>query len=281
MPRKHNIIIVGNGLFGSVAAALAESQGHTVTLISESRKYEASPASGCVLAPSWLSSLPKADVANAMSVLGSLYKLHPLEFQTNLFKTFKAQRVHTADVLRKPDFNLKVTEVGDGVVKAVDNLGGVHTYKGAVLVAAGIWCGELLRDLPPIRGLYGASLRVTGQLPHPKLNVYAPYRQAVAFNMDKKSIWVGDGTALIQKTWEPEVDARVLKTQQRAKVMVGHALDAKGKVKVIAGARPYVEGHKAGYLQRVSPKTWVSTGGAKNGTVLAAHQAYQFLKSLS
>ena len=46
------------------------------------------------------------------------------------------------------------------------------------------------------------------------------------------------------------------------------------------GARPYVEGHKAGYFQQVSPKTWVSTGGAKNGTILAAAQALAFVQGL-
>ncbi len=284
MPRKHNIIIVGNGLFGSVAAALCVAHGHTVTVISEKRKYEASPASGCVLAPSWLSSLGKEEVANAMSVLGSLYTLHPLEFHTNLLKTFKAQRVHTADVLRKPDIDGQVTRVGDGAVHYNDSKGGYNIslpLRGTVLVAAGIWCGELLKDLPPIRGLYGASLRIPGQLEHPKLNVYAPYRQAVGFNMDRKSIWFGDGTALIQKTWERDEYERLRATAKRARDMVRGKvgqppLDAKPTI----GARPYVEGHKAGYLQQVSPKTWVSTGGAKNGTVLAAHQAYHFLKGL-
>jgi len=36
----------------------------------------------------------------------------------------------------------------------------------------------------------------------------------------------------------------------------------------------------AGYFERVSHSTWVSTGGAKNGTVLAAYQAAEFLRSL-
>lgn len=277
MPRKHNIIVVGAGLFGCAAAALARAECHTVTVIGEPRKYEASPASGCVLAPSWLSSLDKGDVATAMSVLGELYPLHDLEFNTNLLKTFKAKRVHTADVLQKPDIQGKVTTVGDGVVTYLSPDGTQATLRGTVLVAAGIWCGELLKDLPPIRGLYGASLRLQGQLEAPQISVYAPYRQAVGFNMDKRSIWFGDGTALTKKTWELDQVARVSKTLSRAHVM---APNVKPTYKMHAGARPYVEGHKPGYLQQVTPRTWVSTGGAKNGTVLAGLQAYQFLKGL-
>jgi hypothetical protein len=50
------------------------------------------------------------------------------------------------------------------------------------------------------------------------------------------------------------------------------------KYKVSVGARPYVVGNKVGYFEQARPRLWVSTGGAKNGTVLAAWQAYRFLK---
>lgn len=280
MTKKRNIIVVGNGLFGSVAAALARAHGHTVTVVSEPRKYEASPASGCVLAPSWLSSLPKADVADAMGVLGSLYKVHDLAFTTHLGATFKAQRVHTADVLLKPDVLGRVTEVTDGWVRVISDDGRVmQRLQGIVLLCTGIWGQELTPGMPAVRGLYGCSLRVPGQLKEPKLSVYAPYRQAVAFNMDKRSVWFGDGTALIAKTWGAEERARVNATMDRSKALTG--LGASNGLKFVIGARPYVEGYKAGYFERVSPKVWVSNGGAKSGTILAAIQALKFLKDLS
>ncbi len=280
MTRKRNIIVVGNGLFGSVAATLARAHGHNVTVVAESRKYEASPASGCVLAPSWLSSLPKDEVADAMGVLGSLYKLHPLDFTTHLGLSFKAQRVHTADVLLKPDLQARVTEVGDGWVRAVSDDGRVmQKLSGHVLLCTGVWGQDLAPSMPPVKGLYGCSLRLPGQMEHPRLSVYAPYRQAVAFNMDKRSVWFGDGTALIAKTWDAEERARVAATMGRAQKVTGLALAA--GTKFVVGARPYVEGHKAGYFARVGPKVWVSNGGAKNGTVLAASQALKFLKEVS
>lgn len=275
MTRKHNIIIVGNGLFGSIAAAHASSEGHNVTIIAERRKYEASAASGCVLAPSWMSSLDKATVSDSMNLLTDLYPVHDIEFQTNLLAKFKAKRINPEDVLLPPDINARVLSVGDGVVKYE---GG--TLRGTVLVAAGIWCGELLSGLPPIRGLYGASLRSPGQLATPLINVYAPYRQAVGFNIDRKTVWFGDGTALIAKTWDKEERDRVQATIARARSM-GVPLKGNGSLaSAVVGARPYVEGHKAGYFQKVSPKTYVSTGGAKNGTILAAAQALAFVESL-
>jgi len=280
MARRHNIIIVGGGLFGCIAAELARFDGHHVTVIDDARPYRASPASGCVLAPSWLTSLEKPQVETAMGVLGDLYTLHDLEFHTNLLKKFKAKRVATDDVLKRADLQARVLRVGDGWVEHEEphSAGTQRTGKlrGTVLVAAGIWCGELLKDLPAIQGLYGCSLRIPGQLEYSKLSVYAPYRQAVAFNMTKKHVWFGDGTALVEKTWTAEERERINASMDRAKKTVG--LGVPPGTRHIIGARPYVAGHKAGYFAQVSPRTWVSTGGAKNGTVLAAWQAYRFWK---
>lgn len=269
---KHNAIIVGAGLFGCIAAAYARAEGHKVTVIDDARPYRASPASGCVLAPSWLTSLDKKEVETAMSVLGYLYAVHDVEFQTNVMgRTFKAKRVSTADVLQPPDLAEQVTEVGDGWVRTASGA----KLHGKVLVAAGIWCNELLKDIPAVTGLYGCSLHISTQLEHPRLSVYAPYRQAVAFQMNKGKVWFGDGTALIEKTWGREERERIATSKLRAGETFGLYSHSP---RVIIGARPVVAGHKAGYFQQVSPRTWVSTGGAKNGTVLAAWQAERFIK---
>jgi glycine/D-amino acid oxidase-like deaminating enzyme len=270
---KHNVVIVGSGLFGSIAATLARATGHKVTVISNKQPQAASGASGCVLAPSWLTSLEREQVDVAMDVLKTLYTVHDLTFSTNLLKKFDAQRVDPREVLIEPDVFDKVDVVGDGFVRC-----GSKTWRGKVLVAAGIWCEELLEGLPPMSGLYGASLLVPGKIEHPKIHVYAPYRQAVAFQLDKNLVWFGDGTALVQKTWMKRGAGSecIEATRHRAALLM--KLDATfDKVKINVGIRPYVEGHKAGYFERVHKSTWVSTGGAKNGTVLAAWQAHRFV----
>lgn len=279
MTKKHDIIVVGAGLFGCIAAALARAEGHRVTVVGESRRYEASPASGCVLAPSWLGSLDKATAASALTVLGDLYKLHPMEFRTHMGLTFKAQRVHTADVLVRPDLQGRVTAASPaGWVDYTDPDGATARLHGTVLVCTGIWGAELVPRMPAVRGLYGCSLRIPGQLVEPVINAYAPYRQAVAFNMDKRSVWFGDGTALIAKTWDAEERERVRATVDRAKKVTG--LDQPARLSYNIGARPYVTDHKAGYFERVSPRLYVSNGGAKNGTVLAAWQALRFVNNI-
>jgi glycine/D-amino acid oxidase-like deaminating enzyme len=272
--RKHNIVVIGAGLFGSIATTLARSVGHTVTVVDAQRPWAASKASGCVLAPSWLSSLERGQIDTAMGVLRDLYTVHDMEFSTNLLKKFKAQRVDPSEVLLKDGVvRDEVVEVKDGVVKLASG----DVLRGKVLIAAGMACNNFVPDMPETQALWGSSITLNAQLSEARLHVYAPYRQAVAFNMNKRQVWMGDGTALVEKTWAKESAERAQRTVERARELF--KLTA-AKPTVNSGARPYVKGHKAGYFQRVTPSVWVSTGGAKNGTVLAALQAHQFIKAL-
>lgn len=271
-----NVIIVGAGLFGSIAATLARKRGHNVTVIDNAEPYAASKASGCVLAPSWLASLSDKQRERGMGVLKALYPVMEVEFQTNVLgRKFKASRVDPLQVLVKPDAIETVTRVVDGGVDVIAP-GMSGGYRNSiVLVAAGIWSADLV-DMPPVKGLYGASVLFPGHLPLAQIDAYAPYRQAVVFQIRRNAIWFGDGTALIKKTWEAEEMDRISATVSRAAKML--KLVGQTRPKVNIGARPYVEGHKAGYFARVGAKTWVSTGGAKNGTLLAADQAARFIE---
>lgn len=281
MAKKKEIVVVGAGMFGCIAAALARAEGHAVTVVGEHRHYEASPASGCVMAPSWLTSLDKDDVADAMAVLNDLYKVHDVEFKTHLGAKFKAKRIDVRSILRKPDVEGRVAKVDRGVAVVTRRSGQtVATVKSdAALIATGIWTKELVPNMPDIKGLYGASMLIAAPDSEPRLQVYAPYRQAVTFPRDAKTAWVGDGTALSEGTWVSEESRRLAKLLERGENLLG----LKGKeaiYRVFVGARPMVVGHKGGFFQQVDAKTWVSTGGAKNGTVLAALQALKFVRSL-
>lgn len=270
---KHSVIIIGAGLFGSLAARLADAEGHEVTVIDNAEPWAASKASGCVLAPSWLSSLSSDEIATGMDVLASVATVHDVEFQTNLLKTFKAKRVNPSELLVQPDMVARVKSIAQGgKVELEDGT----KLQGKVLVAAGMASHALLPQIPRVRGLWGASLMVQGALDGPRIHVYAPYRQAVAFNMSKNRVWMGDGTALITKTWEKEQAARVEQTKSRAESLFGLS----GKASVAVGARPYMDDAKKGFFAKVLTNVWASTGGAKNGTLLAALNAHKFVKEL-
>lgn len=266
-----DVIIVGAGLFGSIAATMARRRGHNVTVIDSGESWAASKCSGCVIAPSWLAALDRKDIDDGMAVLRENYAVHDVEFKTNLLKTFKATRVDTHAVLVEPDVNAVVAVVKNGLVVLEES--GAE-LRGQVLIAAGLGTEHLVPGLPKMRGLWGSSMRFAVALPHPRIHVYAPYRQAVAFT-DDRGTWFGDGTALVSATWVKESRQRVLTSISRAKDL----MKLKGQPsETNVGARPYVEGHKAGYFAKVHPHTWASTGGAKNGTLLAAVQAARFIK---
>lgn len=268
---KKNVIIVGGGLFGCVAAALAERAGHTCTVVDAGERYAASRASGCVLAPSWLSSLSTEQIDAGMEVLTSLYKVEPVKFRTHLGLHFNAARIDPDTILARDIVRSRVVGVSDGAVK-LDN---GQQLKGYILLATGIWTPDLVPSMPKVKALYGASVRFSARIAEPRLSVYAPYRQAVAFQLNSRQVWFGDGTALITSTWAKEEADRIAATQQRGYDLLG--LKERVAAKVYAGARPYVEGHKAGYYVQLAPKLHVSTGGAKNGTILAAYQAHRYV----
>lgn len=265
-----HVIVVGAGLFGSIAASFLRARGASVTVVDCRERYAASPAAGCVLKPSWLSSLSREEIATGYSVLESLYRVQHLVFRANLGVPVKADHITPNSILLEAARE-RVTKVGNGVVYLENGA----MLKGHVLVAAGVWSQQLV-DMPPIKGLYGASLQFSGAtLPEPKISVYAPYKQAVALNIGRR-VWMGDGTSLIESSWMQSAPDRITRTAERAKTLFG--LD--GKYGYEVGARPYVEGHKQGYFAKVFPRTWVSTGGAKNGTMLAALNAHLFAKEL-
>lgn len=264
------LIIVGAGLFGRVAADLAEKFGHEALTIDAQMQMRASPAAGCLLKPSWLASIPKQAVERGLSVLDELYGLEDVELKSTLGFPVWVRRVDPDKILKKkPDVVGRVVGVSqDGQVRMEDGT----VYRGTVLVAAGVWSKELVPSMPDIKVLVGASARFPGQLPGGRIDIYAPYRQAVAFNINKKQTWFGDGTSIVQHNWS---DERVEQSADRAAAKFSlHG----GRWTV--GARPYVEGHKAGYLKQVGKKLYVSTGGAKNGITLAASQAFEFLGTM-
>lgn len=70
-------------------------------------------------------------------------------------------------------------------------------------------------------------------------------------------------------------DEHRTRTRQRAKDM---ACIEGG---IITGIRPYTKGNNLGVFEKLGNRLYVSTGGAKNGTILGATHGLQLLKELS
>lgn len=266
-------IIVGSGLFGSMIAHGLRARGEEVTLVDCNRKFRGSGPAACLMKPSWMTSL---DYKPPLAFLEEHVGVETITFsiKTAIGKLAKSD-VFWSDPRRIMCFG---DEVVDDRVVAIRpgeiDLKSGKTMKGNIIVAAGVWTADLLAEyeLPTITALCGSALFSKGKVEDPTIYAYAPYRQAVWFNRGKNMRWFGDGTALIKKSFTEEA---VAKTLTRGMEMAGFPEDAE----VVSGMRPYAKGEKNGVFRILAKGLAVSTGGAKNGTILAANHAIQALAS--
>lgn len=146
-----------------------------------------------------------------------------------------------------------------------------------VIVAAGKWSnivlskikGGSIYQVPKLTSKVGVAFVGQGAC-SPKMKVWAPYKQLVAFNRSPDQIWVGDGTALKPESMTVE---RAIQSERRCSEYVDKGL---GDLMAIAGHRPYADiGDSPCYFKELTTNLFVATGGAKNGTLAAAWVAGQ------
>lgn len=266
------IHIIGAGLFGAVARDLLRSRGIACQTVDDGRPLAGSFPAGCLTKPSWLSSVRNRD--GALGLLASLYGVRRISLQVGLLKLENVMHFAPSAILRPPDIRARAVSVDPdlGVVQ-LDN---GQTLEGRVLVAAGVWSRDLLPDhFSGVRliGLQGCSQRFRSAQPRAALKVWAPFKQSVCFEIEPGVTWFGDGTALLPDSWGPQHVERSLAHAEELGLSRWHLIETR------VGLRPYVRGH-SGWFRRVGQRCWVSTGGAKNGVVLAAAQALEFLDAL-
>jgi glycine/D-amino acid oxidase-like deaminating enzyme len=276
-----SILVIGAGLFGCIITRQLRSLGHQVELVDNQAPWAASKAAGCLIKPSWLSSMSREQQDAAYALLDETYGLQALPFKAGP-KEIQLKFVSPDVILGESRVVAEVTDVGIGKGgpwarltcgdRAVQHFGGV-------VIATGIAAGRLLPEgtVSPVKPQWGISYRIPGRLPHNSFSVWAPYRQLLKFNITDREIWLGDGAA-----WKEIGPRQELSSLDRAKA----ALEVDSSVLLSGrrmGARPYAEPTPGDpcYLKQVAPGLWVATGGAKNGTMAAAWCAHKLGKVLS
>jgi glycine/D-amino acid oxidase-like deaminating enzyme len=261
----HDFIVIGTGLFGCMAARRLRRAGADVLLIGERRDDSASPAAGCVIRPSWLSSMSREDIDTGMGVLADMYDLKPITFSV-LGKSVACHRVEPSEILSEPQVNGCVLEIKDNttIVLYPQQPCVAISAKRCIIVAAGIWTGDLMPGLV-VKGRYGWSHR-SAPVQAPSIHVWAPYRQIVAYNMDDGNSWVGDGQAVIAKS---------ANVARRAASVFRCGRIAPGIYRTTRGARPYADTQGEPCLIERRGSVVALTGGGKNGTIAAAWAARQ------
>ena len=280
-----DVAVIGAGLFGATIAKSLANAGRSVMVLDDKRPLSGSGPSGCLMKPSWFSALGSKVYDPALETLVDahgdivdiVFTLRPSGVKTTVH-WIPASRV-TSFVTSGVEFlERKVTEIVGRVVTfkrpSVGGWGTPETHEfELVVVAAGYWCNELLH-VPNLSGKQGVSFLGVGHLTENFIRPWAPYKQAVGYNLPGlQQFWTGDGTAILPKNWTAE---RQQKSLERMQGMVGtQPLVPK------VGIRPYVKGAKPCLLEEFSPGVWLATGGAKNGMIAAGWAAHEIVRKTS
>lgn len=267
-----DVIVIGCGIIGATVGLALKKQGRDVLILDDKRPLAGTGPSGGHLKPSWFSGMKKTEYEPAMELLDDVWGLKTEEFvlrPTPLTTT--VYRVDTDQVL--------ATEHQVATVTALEQLNnyplvrwdGGEDRTRLLVVAAGVWCSELLKGLD-ITSKQGVSFRFTGQLKQPFIAPWAPYKQVVAHQQTADQIWVGDGSAILPENWTEE---RTQQCQDRCRSMLGLKFSY---LNATMGLRPYCKtGNDPCLLKQIGPRCWVATGAGKSGTIGAGWAARRIL----
>jgi glycine/D-amino acid oxidase-like deaminating enzyme len=246
------LLVVGGGLFGSLAAACARKQGIEAVVFDTGLPGAASPAAAGLIQEKWVGKRLQQHFRPALALLEQLYEVRSVQLAHDDRTIESFLCVPPVMILEKEPVRDAVTAVGDGWLEA-----GGRRIEGWVYVAAGIWTGQFLPALD-VYGKAGSSFIFAGERPG-RIQPLGHGRQAVAFVRDPGTTYFSDGTA--ERDYSPELDRLSL---QRAAAL---GLADKPRQR-LHGQRPYVPGGP--FFHKLGSHTWLATGGRKLGTVLGA-----------
>lgn len=267
-----DLIVVGGGMAGCIAARVAQQRGMKVLVLDDDRPFSGTKAAAGLFKPSWFSLFNKEQYAGAVELLSGITQVKKIPFETAV-STVQVGWVNLARLLYGTGIDRKLHRVTRVRSDAVDLANG-GTYRAKhVVVANGAWLRELLPSLPPVDPLVGVSLRYRGVFTEPRLKLYRPYKQAIVFQISEGVTWFGDGSTYNREKFSA---ANVEDTRKRAKALFGLPPP---RALVTVGWRPKLKTHPAGLLECVDG-VWALNGGGKNGALLYAHLVHQLMEKL-
>jgi hypothetical protein len=254
------LLVVGAGLFGSPAAALARQNGIETLVFDAGLEGAASPAAAGLFHESWAGAKLREHFRRALPLLDQLYGLRSVELSHDDGRREQLQYVPPSAILEPAPVRQRVTAVGDGWLEA----DGQRHY-GWVYIAAGVWCEAFYPGLG-VHGKAGAAFVFAGERPG-RIRAIAPGRQAIAFVRDPGITYFSDGTAERDYTAEHERHSRA---RARALGLTDEPIAR------CFGWRPYAPGGPV--FRRLAARTWLATGGRKMGTILGASLARRLVE---
>ena len=254
------LLIVGGGLFGSQAAALARRHGIEAVVFDPGLSGAASPAAAGLFKEAWAGKKLRPHFERAVPILDQLYGIRHIQLAHDDGQTDTFLFVPPTAILEPNPIRERVTAVGDGWLEAAG-----ARHEGWIYIAAGIWCDEFHAGIG-VYGKAGASFVFSGERDG-RIHAIAYGKQAIAFVRDKGTTFFSDGTA--ERNYLPEYDCQTL---DRADAMGLTDLP----IKKLWGHRPYTPGGPV--FLRIGNRTWLATGGRKMGTILGASFARRLVE---
>jgi glycine/D-amino acid oxidase-like deaminating enzyme len=273
-----DVIVVGGGLFGSIAADTLSRAGMDVMIVDDKRPLSGSKPAACLMKPSWLTSMTKDQLDISFSLLDEQYGLERIPFTLTPTRALdmSVTRIRPSKVwaatspLTRNGKAIKLIEGPSFFTIDLDD--GTHEVARHVVIACGSWANELAPWAPKPKPQAGwAFTWQDSRKVQPLISLWAPYRQLVVFNREDGEVWAGDGSALKPERltdWNRRdesmmrcVRAAFPKEEEKARF---------SQAEVTAGIRPYTEKSEgAPCFFETRGRVTVITGGAKNGTMAA------------
>lgn len=237
-----NIIIVGNGLAGSIACHALRAAGLKPFVIADNGEFAATSASSNLYCASWVSKWSRIGTAG----IEMLEKLFP-DYEQVPFAGLDVRRIANEHLIVEPDLW--------GTVACVRKDGKLQMDGGKKVPAdVVIWCtGWRSEEVTSIKTGHGIFFHGEHDS---HLSFWAPFKQVKIFQHSPGVVYFGDSTAILDKNYcQDHVD----KSLERA---AKYGLtDVK---EIVVGKRPMIHGSPYGQLIR-REHSIVMNGGGKNG----------------
>jgi glycine/D-amino acid oxidase-like deaminating enzyme len=254
------LLVVGAGLFGSLAAAYARSKGIETLVFDPGLAGAASHAAAGLFKEEWAGGKLREHYFRALGLLDPLYGIRQVALTRDDGSKEFLSFVPPTAILEAAPICQAVTAVGDGWLEA-----GGRRYDGWVYVAAGVWCEPFLPGLG-VYGKGGAAFVFPGER-EGRIRTITRSRQAICFVRTPGSAHFSDGTAEREYT-----SAHDQETLDRAAAL--GLIDPPRER--LWGYRPYTPGGPV--FHPMGQRTWLATGGRKMGTILGASFARRLVE---
>ncbi len=269
------LLIVGGGLFGSLAALWARHKGIEAIVFDSGKMGSASPAAMGIFRSDFFEDKHQPLYTSGLAVLETLGKVRSVSLRRyerandylflNNSESFLFAR--PGDILEQNADKRNVNAVGDGWITVNNPDGSTSRYEGNVYVAAGIWVSQLLPPMlvvPRWGSAYAFAKTANDQ--ESKIVSLPQSRHAISFERDEGLMHFVDGTSA-------EIHTRA---NQQATLHCASDMGLYNPVMVWLGQKPYCQGGPV--FDKLGSRLWVGTGGRQYGTVVAASFAKRLVE---